>query len=394
MAGRITLLCAAALLFTACGANYSASSNLPPAAASGGGSAGGGSGSSGATGSCGTDNWNNYAAAFFANNCETCHQHTTEFSSEAAVLAKAAAIQSYVDQGLMPQGAPLAQADRSRLDAWLACPDGTALTTTGGTTTGGTTSSSGSTGTCSTLTWSDVQGLFATYCTSCHSAGGSASAYVDLTSQTAATNDAANIYSYVNAGLMPKAGSPQLPAADKSTILSWASNPSGQCGGSSGSTGGGSSGATTAGSLGVETACVSATWGSAPSQPEGGGMNPGDNCMQCHQANGSASGLDKRWDFAGTLYDSPNGGNPVYDATITVVDATGATATAYTYQGENGNFYHLPNWGSAPVTNPLSITITKGSQTQWMLHTAPNGSCNSCHTASGQCNAPGRIHLP
>lgn len=379
------------LALAGCGANYAASSNLPPAPTSGGAGGAGGTGGTSGSASCGTDTWNNYAAAFFANSCESCHQHTTEFSTEAAVLAKASTIETYVNGGLMPQGAPLAQADRDRLAAWFGCPDGTtSVTTTGGGTGSGTTSSSSgsTTGSCSSFTWADVQPIFASYCTSCHSAGGSASAYVDLTSQSAATADAANIYGYVNAGLMPKPGSPQLPVSDKSTVLAWAGNPSGVCGGSSGSSG------TTGtppgpGSLGPVTNCgVQQTDGSATWSGDGSSnMLPGQNCLQCHAV---GSGNDREFVFAGTLYTTSTSTNPQYPGTVSVVDATGATASVSTHS--SGNFY-CDSW-NCPVNIPLSVTVSDSAgHSNWMLHQVTVGSCNACHTQSGQCAAPGHIYV-
>ncbi|MBS2031894.1 MAG: hypothetical protein JST54_28615 [Deltaproteobacteria bacterium] len=518
-----------ALLATGCGAKYASGGDLPATpttgngtGATGTGASGGGNGS-GTTGSCGTDTWNNYAAAFFANNCESCHQHTTEFSSESAVLAKASSIESYVNQGLMPQGAPLSQADRDRLAAWLGCPDGAPATSTGtttgsttgatstngtggtsgscdtwansvgawfsnncaachvgpnspnapgatldatnevsvltdnaiptrlgiaagqplampqgqlpgtsptdaekqrivtwwnnrdncpstttgttGTSTSGTTSTSGSTGTtgtCSTYTWADVQPLFASYCVSCHSAAGTYPQYVHLDDQAASTADAANIFAYVNAGAMPLSGSPALSASDKAIVLGWASNPSGQCGGSSGSTGTttGTTGATTAGSLGLQAACVNDNWGSAGPVWDGdSNMNPGDNCFQCHNTNPNTSGQNgPLLEFGGTAYDSMAGAALSSDATITVIDSGGRTATVSTdiWGNGNGNF----STRGTSLVPPYQVSISRNGSTLYMLHLAPSGACNSCHTQSpaASCSSagvtPGRVFAP
>jgi len=82
---------------------------------------GGGSSSSSSGGACTTDTWANYAGSFFANTCDSCHQHTSEFSSLAAVTAKKSTVTSRISTGNMPTTSTLAASEKSRILAWLAC---------------------------------------------------------------------------------------------------------------------------------------------------------------------------------------------------------------------------------------------------------------------------------
>ena len=273
---------------------------------------------------------------------------------------------------------------------------GSTGTTAGSGSTGAT---GGTTGACTPVPWSSVSQLFDQYCTSCHSAGGTASRFVDLTDQSASTQDAPNIAAYVSAGLMPQ-GAP-IAAADKATILAWANDPSG-CGSGSGSTSG-TTGTIGPGSLGVQTACVSDNWGSAAPVHDGDtNMNPGDNCFQCHNANPNTSGdTGPLLNFAGTAYDDATGKLLSANATITVIDANGVSATATASVGENGNFDSRIHSGSS-LTPPYTVSITRNGATLPMLHLAPSGACNSCHQAQANVDAacvsanvtPGRIYAP
>ena len=277
----------------------------------------------------------------------------------------------------------------------------------------GTTAATGSTGTSSTggttgswvpVDWTTVSALFVTYCTTCHSPSGTASHYVDLTSQSASTADAPSIAAYVGAGLMPQNAT--ITAADKATILNWANNPSGTCSTGSGTTGGsGSTGSIGPGSLGPQAACVAQNWGSAPWVNGGDpnmNMNPGDNCDQCHTNNPANTGdTGPRLNFGGTAYNDATGTALSSNATITVVDANGVTATATASVGNNGNFDSRHS-SSVSLTPPYTVTITRGTTTLPMLHLAPSGACNSCHQVQANADpacvtanvTPGRIYAP
>jgi hypothetical protein len=95
--------------------------------ASGGGSGGGttsttggGGGTSGTSSSC-TDTWSSYGQAFFASTCDSCHQHSSEFSTQAAVQGSRSRIESVISSGAMPQGTSLSSTEKTRILAYLAC---------------------------------------------------------------------------------------------------------------------------------------------------------------------------------------------------------------------------------------------------------------------------------
>jgi hypothetical protein len=69
----------------------------------------------------GTDTYANYGQAFMSSNCTNCHQHSGQFSSQAAVVNSLNSIESQISSGRMPQGSALSAAAQARVLAWLAC---------------------------------------------------------------------------------------------------------------------------------------------------------------------------------------------------------------------------------------------------------------------------------
>ncbi|MFT3709993.1 MAG: hypothetical protein QM817_20365 [Archangium sp.] len=68
-----------------------------------------------------TDTWSTYGDAFFGTNCRTCHQHTSQFTSQALVNAQLSSIKSEISSGKMPEGTTLSSTDKARILAYLAC---------------------------------------------------------------------------------------------------------------------------------------------------------------------------------------------------------------------------------------------------------------------------------
>lgn len=85
----------------------------------GAGSTGGGTGSTDA-GVCTTDTWSSWAQNFFNTRCNSCHQHTGEFT-QAYVLSRKTSISSRINSGNMPQGSSLSAADKQRILKYLSC---------------------------------------------------------------------------------------------------------------------------------------------------------------------------------------------------------------------------------------------------------------------------------
>jgi hypothetical protein len=113
---------------------------------------------------------------------------------------------------------------------------------------------------------------------------------------------------------------------------------------------------------------------------DNGHHNPGQNCQQsCH---------DHGFFMSGTLYSSAAGGTPVVGASITFIDATGATGDMVS--NLNGNF-----WWSLPVAFPVRIIASSCPDIKPMVamvsSTGAGCNQNGCHGATG---GAGRIHLP
>lgn len=111
---------------------------------------------------------------------------------------------------------------------------------------------------------------------------------------------------------------------------------------------------------------------------DNGHHNPGQDCQSsCH---------NHGFYLSGTLYAAAGGGQPVVGASLTFVDATGATGDLHT--GLNGNF-----WWSLPVTFPITIIASSCPDEKPMTAAVSDAGCNKagCHAGSA---SPGRVHLP
>lgn len=67
-----------------------------------------------------TDTWASYGQSFFATNCRTCHEHTSQFSTQASVANSLARIKAEISSGAMPPGG-LNSTAKQRILAYLAC---------------------------------------------------------------------------------------------------------------------------------------------------------------------------------------------------------------------------------------------------------------------------------
>jgi hypothetical protein len=117
------------------------------------------------------------------------------------------------------------------------------------------------------------------------------------------------------------------------------------------------------------------------SEGEGGPtMQPGSNCMSCH-----TGGEPGRFTAAGTVY--AGGGSSaagLAGAVVTIVPKTGTTVSLTT--NSVGNFYT-----SAPLSPPLTISVSFGGHTNTMLGSASSGACGACHKPAGTSAA--RVHV-
>jgi hypothetical protein len=113
-----------------------------------------------------------------------------------------------------------------------------------------------------------------------------------------------------------------------------------------------------------------------------GNHNAGTDCMagNCH----GPGGAGPTWSVAGTLYDSAAGNTPIVGATITIVDANGATQDLVS--AKNGNFYT-----ATIAALPVKTYASKCPTLTPMIAMSAVGSCNSCHVPG---SATGAVHLP
>jgi hypothetical protein len=160
----------------------------------------------------------------------------------------------------------------------------------------------------------------------------------------------------------------------------------GGSGGGSGGAGGGGSGGFGGGGGTTTSVCTSGTYFTGG---EGGDMNPGNACIQCHAQSG---GEAPTFTIAGTAYptlhepnncDGENGGG----AQVIITDANSNQITIPV--DSVGNFYY----GGA-VAAPFNAKIVNGSNELDMVSHPAMGDCNTCHTQTGANGAPGRITLP
>ena len=242
---------------------------------------------------------------------------------------------------------------------------------------------------------SDVQAFFGT-CGSCHGAIPTAgtpslSSYASLTAasaadptQTNAERALARVQSTTNP--MPPAGVAPPSAIEIAALQDWiaAGYPMAAC------AAGGAGGTSGTDPFSVASVCTSGkTW-------SGGGegsasMDPGRACISCHASTG---GEAPTFAIAGTLY--PTGHEPdlcdgtngsTTDAKIVITDAQGKVITLA--PNAAGNFTYRGG-----VAMPFQAAVTYMGRERRMASPPPSGDCNSCHTANGAMNAPGRIVLP
>ena len=114
-------------------------------------------------------------------------------------------------------------------------------------------------------------------------------------------------------------------------------------------------------------------------------MQPGADCMSCHNASHEFS-----WTAAGTVYRAIDAARDqgVAGATVELTDADGRTVVLQTTQ--SGNFYT-----AEPLSFPLHSTVRYAGLAISMPTPTPMGSCNGCHTWPPLQSGPaGRLLIP
>jgi hypothetical protein len=116
-------------------------------------------------------------------------------------------------------------------------------------------------------------------------------------------------------------------------------------------------------------------------------MRPGEACIACH-----AGDEGPVYPAMGTVYPSVHEQNDCNGTSSIVVELIGADGTSYsTTTNSAGNFMFSNAWGLA---KPYRARVKSNGKEREMLTPQTSGDCNSCHTQSGDQNAPGRIVAP
>jgi hypothetical protein len=134
-------------------------------------------------------------------------------------------------------------------------------------------------------------------------------------------------------------------------------------------------------------------------------MNPGMDCMVCHNAAPGSNASDRVWTVAGTVFSNRDAGvdDGVQGAQILVTDVNGQQLTLLSNSA--GNFYT-----AQPLADLVDIEVQQGNRrmvmqidVEWAgpAPIAQVGDCNSCHTlvsgpspTLGSQGAPGRLFIP
>lgn len=144
-------------------------------------------------------------------------------------------------------------------------------------------------------------------------------------------------------------------------------------------------------STSADSSCISSGTRWTGGDSGSSAMNPGMDCIACHKQEGP------KYAVAGTVYsdgadaDGCDGVSGVSIELRTVGIDPPQTVTA-TSNGA-GNFYLNSNQMFAAGTKYTARVIANG-KARAMTTVQTNGACNSCHTATGAHDAPGRIIIP
>jgi hypothetical protein len=117
-------------------------------------------------------------------------------------------------------------------------------------------------------------------------------------------------------------------------------------------------------------------------EEEGGpDMQPGSNCMGCH-----GGGDAPAFTAAGTVFTGGGSTVGLGGATVTITPSGGAPVVLTTRA--SGNFYT-----NKPLTPPLAISVSDGTNTNAMSSTASSGACGACHAPGPTSPLAARVHV-
>ena len=242
----------------------------------------------------------------------------------------------------------------------------------------------------------NVQTLLSTYCWSCHGVTPSAPSrlvtYADLTKTSVsngANTEAEQALARMKSTTSPMPASGPAPSASEiAAFEAWVTGGAAQ----GASCGGADAGPVDPGDAGpnpynTPLQCSSnQTWLFF----NGLTMRPGDTCINCHTTQKKCTKTACNFSIAGTVYPTahePTNCNGITGSTVVITDAKNTTVSLPT--NSVGTFT-----STAALVAPFTVKVTNGGKTRAMVGKAPSGDCNSCHTATGAQNAPGRIMAP
>jgi hypothetical protein len=136
------------------------------------------------------------------------------------------------------------------------------------------------------------------------------------------------------------------------------------------------------------TQCTSMQYYSFGENP---GMEPGNACIACHS---QYSGLEAppMYFAAGTVYDTGHEPSRCYGVNVAGAQVvfTDANNTDHAVSVDSSGNFAL----STSVPRPFHVKVVYNGMVRAMSAAPPSGDCNTCHTATGDQSAPGRIVLP
>ena len=172
----------------------------------------------------GVNSWQGGISTIFTSYCGSCHpgSQLTDYKTYLGVKGNIAVELLRIDGNTMPPGAALAQADKDAIHAWQTAgmpeTDAQMPATSCATTPAGPAAPPALLPTYS----GGVKTLMAAYCTSCHSAAGRTSPYLDTLAGV--KNNYDNVMSTVKSGSMPRGGA-KLSTSDTSVLTKWGTAP-------------------------------------------------------------------------------------------------------------------------------------------------------------------------
>jgi hypothetical protein len=125
---------------------------------------------------------------------------------------------------------------------------------------------------------------------------------------------------------------------------------------------------------------------------------PGQPCMWCH---GGPAASANEFLVAGTVYRRESDATGANGATVTIVDATGATFVATTNAA--GNFFVTSGGGrgregqlavAAPPVFPLTVSVAAGGiEKRMRSQIGREGSCATCHLEPPGAALVGKVYV-